>query len=111
MSKIHIGKEIRMRVKRKGIKAETLAKLLNVSIPNIYKIYERQSMDTGLLSRICQVVDYNFFTLYAKEYRTEQESDAFELCQKENSMLRNILKEKEEMYEVLMKQMKVGKSK
>ncbi len=111
MSKIHIGKEIRMRVKRKGIKAVTLAKLLNVSIPNIYKIYERPSMDTGLLSRICQVVDYNFFTLYAKEYRTEQESDAFELCQKENSMLRNILKEKEEMYDVLMKQIKVGKTK
>jgi transcriptional regulator with XRE-family HTH domain len=102
MSSLHIGGEIRKRAKKKGMRADTMAKLLNVSTPNIYKIYERESMDTDLLARICEVLDYNFFTLYAKNFRTELESDALDLCRQENLMLRSILKEKDEVYNMLM---------
>jgi hypothetical protein len=113
MSSLHIGSEIRKRAKKKGMRADTMAKLLNVSTPNIYKIYERESMDTDLLARICEVLDYNFFTLYAKSFRTELESDALDLCRQENVMLRSILKEKDEVYNMLMsgKQLAAKKSK
>jgi transcriptional regulator with XRE-family HTH domain len=106
MEDLHIGTEIRKRAKKKGMRTETMAKLLNVSTPNVYKIFERKSMDTDLLARVCEVLDFNFFTFYAKRFRTEMESDALDLCRMENSMLRDVLKEKDELYQIL----KVGKS-
>ena len=106
MEDLHIGTEIRKRAKKKGMRTETMAKLLNVSTPNVYKIFERKSMDTDLLARVCEVLDFNFFTFYAKRFRTEMESDALDLCRMENSMLRDVLKEKDELYQIL----KMGKS-
>ncbi len=88
------------------MRTETMAKLLNVSTPNVYKIFERKSMDTDLLARVCEVLDFNFFTFYAKRFRTEMESDALDLCRMENSMLRDVLKEKDELYQIL----KMGKT-
>jgi transcriptional regulator with XRE-family HTH domain len=101
MEDLHIGTEIRKRAKKKGMRTETMAKLLNVSTPNVYKIFERKSMDTDLLARVCEVLDFNFFTFYAKRFRTEMESDALDLCRMENSMLRDVLKEKDELYQIL----------
>lgn len=106
MEDLHIGTEIRKRAKKKGVRTETMAKLLNVSTPNVYKIFERKSMDTNLLARVCEVLDFNFFTFYAKRFRTEMESDALDLCRMENSMLRDVLKEKDELYQIL----KMGKT-
>ncbi len=106
MEDLHIGTEIRKRAKKKGMRTETMAKLLNVSTPNVYKIFERKSMDTDLFARVCEVLDFNFFTFYAKRFRTEMESDALDLCRMENSMLRDVLKEKDELYQIL----KMGKS-
>jgi transcriptional regulator with XRE-family HTH domain len=106
MEDLHIGTEIRKRAKKQGMRTETMAKLLNVSTPNVYKIFERKSMDTDLLARVCEVLDFNFFTFYAKRFRTEMESDALDLCRMENSMLRDVLKEKDELYQIL----KMGKT-
>lgn len=106
MEDLHIGTEIRKRAKKKGMRTETMAKLLNVSTPNVYKIFERKSMDTDLLARVCEVLDFNFFTFYAKRFRTEMESDALDLCRMENAMLRDVLKEKDELYQIL----KMGKT-
>ncbi len=106
MEVLHIGTEIRKCAKKKGMRTETMAKLLNVSTPNVYKIFERKSMDTDLLARVCEVLDFNFFTFYAKRFRTEMESDALDLCRMENSMLRDVLKEKDELYQIL----KMGKT-
>lgn len=61
---MHIGKLIREQVDRQGKSVVWLANQLSCSRTNIYKIYERPSIDTGLLLRISQVLNFDFFTLY-----------------------------------------------
>jgi len=101
MEDLHIGTEIRKRAKKKGMRTETMAKLLNVSTPNVYKIFERKSMDTNLLTRVCEVLDFNFFNFYTRRFKTEVETDALNLCRMENNMLREMIKEKDELYQIL----------
>ena len=61
---MHIGKLIREQVDRQGKSVVWLANQLSCSRTNIYKIYERPSIDTGLLLRISQVLNFDFFALY-----------------------------------------------
>ena len=61
---MHIGKLIREQVDRQGKSVVWLASQLSCSRTNIYKIYERPSIDTGLLLRISQVLNFDFFALY-----------------------------------------------
>lgn len=61
---MHIGKLIREQVDRQGKSVVWLANQLSCSRTNIYKIYERPSIDTGLLLRISLVLNFNFFALY-----------------------------------------------
>ncbi|MFN5736191.1 MAG: helix-turn-helix domain-containing protein, partial [Flavobacteriales bacterium] len=63
MSSIHIGQLIKEQVKRKRIRVSQLSDKLNVSEPNVYKIYLRSSVDTALLEKISIALDYNFFDL------------------------------------------------
>lgn len=66
-SNIHIGSEIRLRVEQNGMTVVHLARLLCCSRTNIYKIYERPSIDTALLQRLSRILDYDFFKLYQGE--------------------------------------------
>lgn len=61
---MHIGQLIREQVDRQGKSVVWLANQLSCSRTNIYKIYERPSIDTGLLLRISQVLNFDFFALY-----------------------------------------------
>ena len=61
---MHIGKLIREQVDRQGKSVVWLANQLSCSRTNIYKIYERPSIDTGLLLRISLVLNFDFFALY-----------------------------------------------
>lgn len=36
---------------------------------NIYRLFEKESIDTGLLLRICLVLQHDFFSEYAQHYR------------------------------------------
>jgi len=83
------------------MKAETLAKLLNVSTPNIYKIYLRNSIDTALLERISLVLEFNFFSLYNHVFPDVSKKDAFDACQREVELLNLLVQEKEEKYQIL----------
>jgi transcriptional regulator with XRE-family HTH domain len=106
MSKVHIGKEIKDRVKKRDISAETLAKLLNVSKPNIYKIYLRSSIDTELLERISVVLEFNFFELYSPVINNNLKKDAYDSCLREVELLNLLVKEKEEKYQILISKLK-----
>jgi transcriptional regulator with XRE-family HTH domain len=65
MAKVSIGKEIKAAVKKRGPKVEEVAECLNVSKPNIYDIYRRDSIDSSLLERLCKALDHNFFVRFA----------------------------------------------
>lgn len=39
---------------------------------NIYKIYSKSTIDTGMLMHICKVIGYNFFDLLSEEYKKQK---------------------------------------
>ena len=101
MAKVPIGKEIQAVVRKRGMKVEELAKRLNVSKPNIYDIYRRNTIDTGLLERLCNVLDHNFFEAFANKYRTQQERDSYERLVSENALLKQMVRDKDALYQLV----------
>lgn len=57
----HIGHLIRQEMQLQGKSPGWLAKVIFCDRTNIYKIYSRDTIDTGLLLRICQALHHNFF--------------------------------------------------
>lgn len=59
--KIHIGELIKKQVKLKGIRVSWLADQLHCHRNNIYKIYEKQWIDTHILMQISKCLNHDFF--------------------------------------------------
>ena len=62
--KLHIGEKIKERAKELRIGPTELGKAINTSKQNIYGIFKRESIDTGLLQKICKALDFDFFTFF-----------------------------------------------
>lgn len=60
MDKI-IGQIIRERVDAVNMEVTVFAKAINKERSNVYDIFKRDSIDTSLLKKIGQVLDYDFF--------------------------------------------------
>lgn len=75
---INIGEEIREIVKRQGKSITWLAKQINCSRVNIYKIFERSSIDTNTLLRISDALDYDFFAIYSQNLTMNKKQDGEE---------------------------------
>jgi transcriptional regulator with XRE-family HTH domain len=95
---IHIGKKIKEVVNAKEISVALFAKKINKSRTVVYNIFERESIDSLLLYKISEVLDFNFFALYQLDRNTEpKESITFygdgwkikylDLIEKYNSLL------------------------
>ena len=106
MAKFSIGSEIKKIVKKRGFTVEELATALNVSKPNIFDIYKRETIDTGLLERICKVLNHNFFQYYADKYQTDYDRLVIQRYKDKNDFLVELLKEKEEVYQLMLNQLK-----
>jgi len=63
-NKIHIGEVIKSISERSGMSVTAFADKIGVSRNNIYDIYKRSSIDTGLLGRISKALNHNFFEYY-----------------------------------------------
>lgn len=63
---MHIGHEIQKELKRQGRSATWLADKIPCFRTNVYNIFMRKSIDTDLLLRISEILDFNFFTLYVR---------------------------------------------
>lgn len=68
---MHIGQLIKEQMDKQGKTVSWLARELAYCRTNIYKIYDKKSIDTDLLSRICSLLDYDFFSAYSKELRKD----------------------------------------
>jgi plasmid maintenance system antidote protein VapI len=68
---IHIGQMIRDRLKEKGNTVSWLAREINCSRINVYKIFLKENIDVELLMRISLTLRYNFFTHYAEYCKKE----------------------------------------
>lgn len=62
---MHIGNEIHDMIQRQGRTTVWLARQLGCARTFVYKIYERPSIDTGLLMRISKILDHDFFYDYS----------------------------------------------
>lgn len=61
---IHIGSKIKEIVKQRGITTVEFAEHINYSRRNVYSIFKKESIDTDLLVRISEFLEYNFFEEY-----------------------------------------------
>jgi len=93
---------IKEQINRKRMKVSQLSELLNVSEPKVYKTYLRSFIDTALLEKICIALDVNFFEFYAKRFSLENQEAKLLQCEKENSLLRQLIQEKDEKYQLLL---------
>ena len=57
----HIGKLIKAKAKEQGRTITWMAKQLDYSRENMYKIFRRKWIYTDLLLKICDLLDYDFF--------------------------------------------------
>ena len=65
---MNIGRSIREVMKKRGVSASQLARAIPCERTNVYNIFSRKDISTKLLWRISEVLDYNFFEDYTKEY-------------------------------------------
>jgi hypothetical protein len=61
---INIGEKIRQRAKELRIGPTEFAKMISSTKQNIYSIYSRKSLDTQLLTKISQALEFDFFRYY-----------------------------------------------
>jgi transcriptional regulator with XRE-family HTH domain len=86
MEEIHIGQQVKLILETKGISVTEFARRINKSRENVYSIFTRKSIETGLLSKISEVLEYDFFKPLSKTYKT-MESELQEV-REQNEMLK-----------------------
>ncbi|MGV3631735.1 MAG: hypothetical protein ACO1O6_11050 [Bacteroidota bacterium] len=69
---VHIGKIIKEEVKKCGMTFTEFAGQINYSRRNVYKIFERETIDTGTLINISRIVGSNLFIHYLSESDLQQ---------------------------------------
>jgi len=63
-NEIHIGKEIRRVLSEKGMTNRALAAFIGTGERNIYTLFNKQTIDTGMLKKISEALNYDFFKFY-----------------------------------------------
>jgi len=66
---LHVGGLIKKTLEEEGRSASWLAKKIHCKRDNVYKIFDRPSIDTVLLLRIGLVLKTNFFVYLSEYYR------------------------------------------
>lgn len=69
-----IGAVIREKLRERGKSVVWLARQLSCSRTNVYKIFDKHSVDTQELLRISVILNYDFFQHYSEEYKKRNES-------------------------------------
>ncbi|MBO4984691.1 MAG: XRE family transcriptional regulator [Bacteroides sp.] len=64
---IHIGKLIEAELHRQERSITWFANKLYCDRTNVYSIFKRESIDTALLMRISDILNYNFFHYYTRQ--------------------------------------------
>lgn len=83
---IHIGNKIKSIVNKKGMTVSEFSRRINKSRENVYSIFKRKTIDTGLLATISKVLEYDFF-----QYYTSLLSE-FQKLKDENQTLKEMVK-------------------
>jgi len=68
---IHVGKQIKKRLLETGMSKSEFARRINKTSQNVYDIFDRKTIDTGLLVTISEVLEFDFFELYVYEIKKD----------------------------------------
>ncbi len=68
----HLGKIVLSKLKERGMSKSEFARRINKSRQNVQDIFNRDSLDTKLLSDISNVLDYNFFTDLSEQFKEKK---------------------------------------
>jgi cell division protein FtsB len=109
---IHIGEEIQERLRKKRMKVIDFSRKIDTNRNNVYDIFSRKSIDSGLLLKISEALEFDFFRLYSiylsKNSLVQQLEDPLEelknyedlkrkseKLEQENSLLSDRIRDKE----------------
>jgi len=73
-NEIHIGILIKNKLKEDQHSVSWLAEMIHCKRSNIYKIFDKQSIDTAQLLRISLALETNFFSCYTDVYQNSIDS-------------------------------------
>lgn len=63
-AKIHIGKKIKEVLDKMPLSVVDFAKRINLTRNGAYKVFEKETIDTGQLQTISKVLNHEFFAYY-----------------------------------------------
>lgn len=115
MAHVEIGQKIKEVFDSRQIKLTEFADELGTVRQNVYRIFRKRHLDTGLLLKISQVLHHNFFQYYVEhqgepvdnenvrqlKHEASDYRHQLELSKKEVDYLRKIIKLMEEKSELI----------
>lgn len=113
METVEIGQKIKEVFDERNLKLTEFADELGTVRQNVYRIFKKRHVDTGLLLKISQVLHHNFFQYYvarpaevdekilALKSETDDVQRQLDLSRKEIDYLRKIIKLMEEKAELV----------
>ena len=72
---IHIGSLIRLKMEERQKTVIWLSRQLSCSRTNVYKIFEKYSVDTETLTKISTILEFDFFSLYSDYIKTNKNQE------------------------------------
>ena len=72
---IQIGKQLRQKMEERQKTVVWLSKHLSCSRANVYKIFEKYSVDTEMLARISAILNFDFFSLYSEDIKKKNNQE------------------------------------
>lgn len=115
--RVDIGQKIKEVFDARKMKLTDFADQLGTVRQNVYRIFKKRHLDTGLLLKISEVLGHNFFQYYVNEPQSHKQFESeqilklklessefqhqFELAKKEIDYLRKIIKLMEEKADLI----------
>ncbi len=66
---VHIGNKIKATVLKRGMSVSEFGRRINTSRENVYSIFKRKTIDTGLLITISKILEFDFFEIYSPQIK------------------------------------------
>jgi hypothetical protein len=63
---LHIGEKIKAKAAELRLGPTEFSKLIHTSKQNVHQIYKRKSIDTELLKKISEALEFDFFSYYTE---------------------------------------------
>jgi hypothetical protein len=64
LKEVHVGKEIKKRLFELGMKKSDFGKKSGIAQQHVARVFERETMETQKLMRVCKTLDLNIFAMF-----------------------------------------------